>query len=660
MSKSSRFINSRHVARFLLGLVVVALLAACASSADPTPPGCDGNGILIAPTATRPADPDLYSPPAPPGGGDGASYCPTAVPDATPVADFPTGFAATDVTNLSLDPAGQALAAAAVGDDMLAVAWLAGGDVYVALSRGGNHFQVRRVDAGNSVSLAFSRANRLHVAYEQDGQVLYRAADQGTHPADAAPIFVAYGEKPQVVVDELNWAHVLYVQEGSIFKAKHLSSDNWLVQFVTAGETFSVLPFYNEKEVVLFGIPSGAYWFGLLLATADGDQVRLFRYLSWFNLWQQIAVFAVPPGEELTGAAGLDFLAVSSEEAWVTAAWVTKRPNTAPPLPAYSQPIYEAVNPLFPDQIANPGQIFEGLNATRWRSNGAPFDAGLLQTILVSDPDGWLTFSARGLAESAAGADLALRVGLDPTGGVNPDSPTVVWSAADAPAAFSQFSASVPASGPVATVFLEATLNTTGLPATAVWDAAGMDNGDLVNGGFEGPFVVQSSLAVPEGWTAYYEDSGNSAIAGRDGYAVTAAWSPDGGATWSGPAVVAENRDASGSLTGAIRPDVTPLISLATEIPSVTFFTIYETGDPPPGTAFLRFGRPHLVLCALGTDNCADAPGDPLLLRTVARPALNLVLAADPFNPDRALLVWDGLQTDYVNRDVYATFLVMR
>ncbi|MCZ7672405.1 MAG: hypothetical protein M5U34_37400 [Chloroflexi bacterium] len=154
-----------------------------------------------------------------------------------------------------MDSANQNLAATAVGDDMLAVAWISEGDIYVALSRGGNHFQVRRVDSGSSVSLDFSRANRLHVAYEQDGRILYRAADQGTHPADVAPLIVedtlhpvVNGRSPQVVVDELNWAHVLYEQDGSIFKAKHLSNETWLTQFVAYGTNPTVMPFYNEKN----------------------------------------------------------------------------------------------------------------------------------------------------------------------------------------------------------------------------------------------------------------------------------------------------------------------------------------------------------------------------------------------------------------------------
>jgi len=143
------------------------LLAACHSAAAPAPPACDNGRIQIAPTATRPADPDLFSPPGlPPDGGNGATYCPTPVPVVSPPVTPPSQFVTAEVVNLSLDVASQTVAATAVGDDMLAVAWITqtggGSDIYVALSRGGNHFQVRRVDKGSRVSMAFSRANRLH------------------------------------------------------------------------------------------------------------------------------------------------------------------------------------------------------------------------------------------------------------------------------------------------------------------------------------------------------------------------------------------------------------------------------------------------------------------------------------------------------------------
>lgn len=656
-----------HIIIPLFTLVTSSLFVACTSPGEPAPPDCTGDGIAIIPTATRQTDPDLFSPPVPPDGGDGADYCPTPIPAATPAEESPEQFVTTEVVNLSLDVANQDLAATAVGDDMLAVAWISGSDIYVALSRGGNHFQVRQVDSGNSVSLAFSRANRLHVAYEQDGRILYRAADQGTHPADVAPLIVedvlhpvTNGRTPQVVMDELNWAHVLYEQDGSIFKAKHLSNETWLTQFVAYGTNPAVMPFYNEKELILWGIPTGTYWFGLIMAAPYNGEIRLFRYLSWFNVWEQVVAFPIPPGEELTGPVGLDFLAVSEEEAWVYASWVTKRPFPEPPLPLYAQPIYEAANPLFPDQIANPDHIYAGLNAVRWRNEDTPFDAGLRQTINVPDPSGTITFEAWGLAETAVANDLTLQIGIDPTGGDNPDSPNVVWSAAAAPTGFTQLSVSTPAQGSAATVFLRGTLNSADVSGTAVWDSVMIQNGTLVNGDFEGPFVLQDSITVPAGWTAWYQDSGNTLPNGRDVYTVYAAWSDNGGSTWTGPEAVTANRDLSGGTTGAIGPDVTPIIATATEPPSASFFYIYETGDPPPDTTFLRFGRPYLAMCDLGTADCTDTPGAPLLPRSIVRPSSRLLVAADPFNPDRAILTWDGLQTDITNKDVYTTYVVLR
>jgi hypothetical protein len=32
----------------------------------------------------------------------------------------------------------------------------------------------------------------------------------------------------------------------------------------------------------------------------------------------------------------------------------------------------------------------------------------------------------------------------------------------------------------------------------------------------------------------------------------------------------------------------------------------------------------------------------------------------DPFNRERALMVWDALQTDVAHKDVYATYVVLR
>jgi hypothetical protein len=505
------------------------------------------------------------------------------------------------------------------------------------------------------------------MAYEQDGQIYYRAADQGTHPADVAPLLVesvlhpiTNARTPQVVVDELNWAHVLYEQDGSIYQAKHLSNDLWLTTFVAYGTNPAVMPFYNDKEVIFYGAPTGKPWFGIIMAAPYGDQVRVFRFLSWFNLWQQVAAFPMAAGEEVTGRVGLHYQAPSSEEAWVYAAWVTKQAHSQPPVPFYTLPLYEAANPLFPDQIANPQHIHSGLNAVRLRSQDAPFDAGLKQTMAVPDPAGLITFSAWGLVETAAGAEMSLRLGIDPTGGDNPDHPNVVWSAAVAPTDFSELAIAAPAQGETATLFLHATLDTPGIAGIAVWDTAAAQNAGLSNGDFEGAFINQSTLTVPEGWTAYYQDGGNSPISGRDVYTVYAAWSDNGGSAWTGPQAVGANRSPSGSTTGAIRPDVFPLISTATESPSVSFIYVYESGDPPPGSHFLRFGRPALIVCALGTADCTDSPGAPLLHPGLVRPSYRLLVAPDRRDPGRALMAWDSLQTDFSRKDVYATYLVLR
>lgn len=646
---------------YLIPVIWTALvLVSCSVSEEPVPPECGSLSFVTVPTATRPRDPDLSRPPGPPPAGDGATYCPTPAGPATATPVPAEGFVATEVVNLSLDHRGQEVQAVAVGDDMLAVGWVEDGEVVVALARGGNHFQVRAVDRGSQVSLAFSTANRLHVAYEQDGLVRYRAADQGSHPADVPPLTVGAGQNPQVVVDELNWAHVLYERDGSLYKAKHLSGEEWYETFVAYGSDLTAIPFYNERELVLWGIPTGTYWFGLFLAAPYNGQVRLFRYLSWFNVWEQVAAFTIPPGEELLDNVGLDYHAASADEVWVYASWVTKRANTARPLPLYAQPIFEAVNPFYPDEIGNPHQIAQGLNAARWRSEAAPFQAGLRQTVHVPDPAGAIQLEAYGLAEMAGAADLTLRVGIDPTAGNSPDGGSVVWSAPQTPTSFSRFSVSAPAAGGTATLFLHATLDSNDTPATVVWDAVQTQNAAVENGSFEGPFVRQSTLTVPEGWAAYYEDGGNSPISGRDAYTVYGAWSRDGGASWSASLPVAANGDTTGSTTGAIGAEVYPVITTATEPPTVAFFYVYESGDPPAGTAFLRYGRPVMTTCTLGTTDCSTPPGTPLLARDAVRPSRRLLMAADPFHQERSLLIWDALQPDFASKDVYATYVAVR
>ncbi|MCA9918837.1 MAG: hypothetical protein KC445_12840, partial [Anaerolineales bacterium] len=635
-------------------------LAACTAAPAATAPDCAGDHITILPTATRQADPNLFIPPAPPNGGGVDEYCPTPIPATTLSTQTPEQFVTTEVANLSLDIENQELAAVAVGDDMLAVAWISDGNVYVALSHGGNHFQVRRVDVGSSVAMAFSAANRLHVVYDRMGQVFYRAADQGTHPADTTFITSpGPGHNPQIAIDSRQWAHIVYEADGNIWHAAHQYEFYWNTELVGAGERPFLITGPQRLGVPEFG------WRDFALAYVSGNEVQVRLYgITPFLLPGWLSVAAIPVPEAVTGTVRLDATEIEGQ-LWLVAAWMSERPSTTPATPLYQQPTFAAVNPLAPDQLANPHQIFQGLNAVRWSSETTPFDAGLRQTIAISDTTGTLIVSARGLVETAVPDEMSLRLGLDPTGGDNPDSPSVVWSSAEAPGSFSQFSVSAPAQGSTATIFLRGTLNGSGVAGTAVWDAvsihssAGPEPGGT-NLDFEGPFITQDSLTVPEGWTAWYQDSGYAPTNGRDAYTVYAAWSEDGGRKRAGPAAIAANIDATGSTTGAIRPGVTPIITAATEPPSVSFFYIYEAGDPPPDSTFLRFGRPYQTQCELGTTNCMDTPGIPLLERNVVRPSHTLLAAPDPFNPNRAVLVWDALQTDNENKDVFATYAVLR
>jgi hypothetical protein len=62
-----------------LAITAVILLTACTTPSEPPPPDCSDEGFTIIPTPTRQTDPDLFTPPATPAGGDDAAYCPTAL-----------------------------------------------------------------------------------------------------------------------------------------------------------------------------------------------------------------------------------------------------------------------------------------------------------------------------------------------------------------------------------------------------------------------------------------------------------------------------------------------------------------------------------------------------------------------------------------------------
>jgi hypothetical protein len=163
---------------------------------------------------------------------------------------------------------------------------------------------------------------------------------------------------------------------------------------------------------------------------------------------------------------------------------------------------------------------------------------------------------------------------------------------------------------------------------------------------------------IPDGWTPFYDDSGAGGSPPRDRYTVYAAWSADGGQSWNGPFPASENRLPGQGLTGAIGRHAYPFLEAEGQTPRLHLFYIYASGDPPPGTTFIRYGRPVVVGCELATAECDEPPGAVLAAGTP--PASDLILAVHPLQKRRALLAWGGLQTDYVSRDVFATMVTLR
>ncbi|MCB8975810.1 MAG: hypothetical protein H6657_00075 [Ardenticatenaceae bacterium] len=636
-------------------LATVFPFTACGAENPASALNCGIESIKIVPTATRQTDPNLFNPPTQVNFPNDNIYCPTPMPTLTTDEQFPEHYVAAEIVNLSLDIANQNLSSVAIGDDMLAVGWIQDGDVYVALSHGGGRFQTRRVDYGSSVSLAFSAANRLHVVYDRQGVVFYRAADQGTHPADTTFITNAgEGHNPQIAIDSRQWAHIIYEHEGNIYHAAHQYEFYWNIELVGSGER----PFLITGSGRL-GIPEfGSRDFALAFLSGNDLHVRLYG-ITPFLLSGWLATAVIPVPESVSGFVRLDGLVLDGQ-LWLYAAWMSERPYIGPIGPTYEQPVIEPANPLFPEQIANAEYIHTGLNAVRVGTASAPFSAGLWQTITVDDATADIVFEAWGLAVKEAEAEFSIQIGLDVTGGTNPHADTVVWSEAASPSAYAPFALSLPANGSSATIFLRGTQNSSDVPAMVAWDTVSIQNGIGQNLDFEAPFTLENGFTIPEGWHAWYEDSSGGATAARDIYTVYAAWSENGGRDWTGPQVISANQTVGGGTTGALGADVWPLLTARTYPPSASFFTVFAAGDPLPGTQFLRFGRPFLTQCDLGSTTCTQPPGQPLFAPGIVRPTDRLFVAKDPYDESRAALVWDSLQSDLTNKDIYATYVVLR
>ncbi len=641
----------------VLFILFTGLTACAVASEPPTVLPCEPStqGITLLPTAEPVTDPDLaqenpqdylYDDP-----------CGLDLEEPTPVPDEPA-LSTGDVRNVTLDSHDAQVESVAASAHMTAVAWTDEGDVYVGISRGQGGFEVARVDSGTNPDLAISGVNRLHLVYEQDGMIHYRVADGNTHPADTAVLFSTFGSDPEIEVDLSNWAHIVYRNFGGLQHIVHLGPDNWFPVPLPPADTFSLTSTGESLQ--------------LLLTTGAEVQVHSL-YFTDAPVYQWTLRSAWPIEGELQGKAYLaynkpggvvDYYDYDGEEPyWMATSWVEQFEDTTPAQTDTHIPVYEVVNPLYPDQLANPDQIFDGLNASRWYGDDAPYDAGLWQTITVNSSPLTVQAQVKVIADTAANPQL--QIGLDPIGGTDPFSPDVVWSAPLAgPNNFTPISLTAIVPGTSATLFLRATQDVPGATAVAIWDAVEVTGGaaDIQNPSFEGAFVPQGVVVdIPDGWTAFYDDTYSSDIdsgaTARDIYRVYAAWSADRGNTWSEKQAITENAELAAGTTGALRPMVYPAITTRTEPDSIAFFYIYESGDPPPNTSFLRYGRPYVTRCEAGTTNCTDRPGEPIFPRDLVRPTIDLAAVQDHTSDDQVVLVWDALQADYESKDIHMTIL---
>ena len=626
------------------------------------------NGVISVPPGYLQEDPDLEVGFAPPAGG---LACPTLPPPPAPDGEPPEGFVGQTLVNSSLDATSQKLLDIAVGVEMQAIGWQEDGEIVISISHGGSHMVVRSIGAGEALDMVFSSVNRLHLTYERNGDIFYRVADFGAHPADSAEEYVVQGASPTVLLDPYNYALIVYESAGMLSFMDNKGPLWWPGQighgrdfrFAHSGDAnihddFTVSPatitYINEVGQLVV-----AHW----QATTRGYIVAPVV---------PIATFTEPAGSQILGPAELDYHIGRGQPdgaGGLAVSWVSRIP-APPPLPIPDPPIYRPVNPLAPDAVVNPERVYEAFNAAAVASSAAIHDGGLYQTFPV--PAGsTVVATAYGQAwssdlddplSSINPTEMNMQIGLDPAGGSNPDNPTVIWTAPQNPLnVYGEFQISATAAGSEMTLFLRSQPAEPRRHNEAYWDAVTVSNGELDNGDMEGPFAPHlgnSDLQIPAGWSPYFVDGG-AVLPQPDTYQVRAAWSENGGSSWYGPVTVAENLLPAAGRSGAIEGQAFPFLSPQTEPATVHFFYLYASGDPPPDTAFIRFGRPYQMHCELASGDCGESPGQPLFSRQNVRPATQLQMVIDPVKRLSAFLTWNSLQADNRSHDIFGTLVIL-
>ena len=138
-------------------------------------------------------------------------------------------------------------------------------------------------------------------------------------------------------------------------------------------------------------------------------------------------------------------------------------------------PEYKPADPPFTNRIHS------GNRAAQYFTFHGTHTAGLLQVVTVP-ANAMLRFSIWGQAWSSASDEVFsdfpttvnMRIGIDPTGGTNPYSPAIVWSAYNQPYdAYQQFTVEAQAQGTTVTVFTISAPDEARKHNDIYWDDAG-------------------------------------------------------------------------------------------------------------------------------------------------------------------------------------------
>jgi LysM repeat protein len=161
----------------------------------------------------------------------------------------------------------------------------------------------------------------------------------------------------------------------------------------------------------------------------------------------------------------------------VAQGWTPWHTPAANGMPSFQnmQPDYSAVAP-------NQPRVREGGDAQQLSATFGTFDGGVYQRVTGLTRGAQLQFSIfayvwsssqNDLNVSEDDGDVLVRVGIDPTGGTDPNSATIIWSApTERYDAYSQYSISATAGAAAATVFVQATIGAPVLNSFVYLDSA--------------------------------------------------------------------------------------------------------------------------------------------------------------------------------------------